>query len=341
MSVAEQRTFVAASRAQALGEAVLRAHGAPSAHAAAQARALVEGDLRGRASHGMQRLPTLVGRIGSGVLAPAATPALEWLGEALLAVDGRDGFGPVAMEAAIETLAARVPRTGVAVAAIRRSGHVGMLAPYLERLCALGMAGVLLTTSEALVHPAGGRTALVGTNPIGIGVPAQPQPFVLDMSTAAISAGEIIAHGHRGALLPEGRAVDPSGRPTTDPRAALEGAISPFGGAKGYALGLGFELLVAALSGTALGTAVHGTLDVDRPVTKGDLLIALDPRPADAAAIRDYLAELRAAPTAPGAGPVLVPGDRMRAERARRERDGIPYPRAVWEQLERLEVTDA
>lgn len=341
MSVATGREVVGADRALALGTAVLEAHGAPAEHAAAQARVLVAGDLCGRASHGMQRLPTLVGRIRSGALAPAARPALEWRAMALLQVDGHDGFGPVAMQAAIDAACERVWSTGVTVAAIRRSGHIGMLAHYLELLCARGLAGIVLTTSEALVHPAGGRIALVGTNPIGIGVPAQPHPFVLDMSTAAISAGEIIARGHRGEQLPPDRAVDEHGRPTTDPEAAQAGAISPFGGAKGYGLALGFELLVATLSGTALGTAVHGTLDVDRRATKGDVLIVLDPRTDVAGQVRDYLRELRAAPTAPDADAVLVPGDRMRAERERRERDGIPYPTALWKQLERLEVTDA
>ncbi|MDO8210225.1 Ldh family oxidoreductase [Conexibacter sp. CPCC 206217] len=347
MTAATTELRVDAQRARRLGEAVLHAAGAPAAHAAMQAGALVEGDLRGRPSHGLQRLPTLVQRIRAGVLDPAATAALRWTGEAFLAVDGRDGFGPVAANAAIDALAERVPRSGIALAAIRRSGHIGMLAPYLERICAAGFAAIVLTTSEALVHPAGGRTALVGTNPIGIGVPAKPQPFVLDMSTAAISAGEIIAHAHRGATLPQGRAVDEAGRPTTDPERALAGAISPFGGAKGYGLGVGFELLVALLSATALGRDVHGTLDVDQLATKGDVLIVLDPRASvgDAVAsvasrIDDYLDELRAAPTAPGVPAVLVPGDRMRGARARRQRDGIPYPAALWAQLERLEESD-
>src|SRR5262249_34134003 len=148
--------------------------------------------------------------------------------------------------------------------AIRRSSHLGMLAPYVERIIAAGHIGLMLTTSEALVHPAGGRTALIGTNPIAIGIPAEPVPFVLDMSTASISAGEIMARAHTGTELPLGRAVDADGAPTTDPHRAREGSISPFGGGKGYGLALAFELLVAWATQTALGTDVRGTLDVDQ-----------------------------------------------------------------------------
>ncbi len=332
---------ISGGRARRLCAAVLRGRGAPGAHAATQTRLLVEADLRGRPSHGLQRLPVLVARIDRGLLAPAATPELAWRSTGFLHVDGGDGFGAVAAQAAIAALCQRSSSSGVALAAIARSSHVGMLALYLEEICARGNIGIALTTSEALVHPIGGRTALVGTNPLGIGIPAEPEPFILDMSTAAISAGEIIAHAQRGVRLPPGRAVDPDGVPTTDPQQALAGAISPFGGAKGYGLGLGLELLVALLSRTALGTAVLGTLDIDHSVTKGDALLVIDPRacglPDPAAYLADYLRELRDAPTAPGVEQILIPGDRMRAERARRLREGIEYPQPLWRELLELE----
>ena len=210
-----------------------------------------------------------------------------------------------------------------------------MLSTYVEAIAKRALVALLLTTSEALVHPTGGRVALIGTNPIGIGVPADPEPFVLDMSTAAISAGEIIAHVQRGEALPPGRAVAADGMPTTDPKAALDGAISPFGGPKGYALGLGIELVVAALTGTALGRDVHGTLDVTEPATKGDVLIVASAERGShhAAAITAYLDELRASPTVPGVERVLIPGDRFRAESDRRRRDGILYPADTWRRL--------
>jgi LDH2 family malate/lactate/ureidoglycolate dehydrogenase len=246
----------------------------------------------------------------------------------------------VAIARALDELEDRVTETGVALAGIRRSSHIGMLSPYLERTCDAGLIGLLFTTSEALVHPAGGATALIGTNPIGIGIPAEPSHFVLDMATSAISMGEVIAHQARGQELPEGRAIDSEGVPTTDPVRARSGALSPFGGAKGYGLALGLELLVATLSGTALGVDVTGTLDRDKPATKGDLIVVIEPAraPAMVAAASEYLEAIRSAPTAPDVDAVLVPGDRARAQRAESCRTGIEYPQGLWAQLRDLRV---
>ena len=118
------------------------------------------------------------------------------------------------------------------------------------------------------------------------------------------------------------------------------GTISPFGGSKGFALGLAIELLVAALTETALGEDVRGTLDITDPVTKGDLLIAVDPAAVGIAPFGErvarYLQILRASAPAPGSAGVSIPGDRAREERRRRLAEGIPLPRALWRELQAL-----
>lgn len=323
---------------------VLEGLGAPPAAANAQARLLLEGDLRGHASHGLRRLEVLVGRINSGALRPAAEPVLTWRTRAALAVDGGHGLGPPAAMRAAEELLGRVGETGVAVAAIRNANHLGMLAPYVELIAAGGAIGIAMTTSEALVHPWGGRHAMVGTNPLAVAVPTGAEPVVLDMATGQISMGKVLDHATRGLPLPDGAAVDADGNPTTDAEAATRGAISPFGGAKGYALAVVLETTVATLTGTALGRDVRGTLDQDEVCNKGDVLIAVAP-PAfgadHASALRQYLTELRAADPAPGHDAVLVPGDRARATRERHLADGIPMAEATWQRAEQLvrEVT--
>jgi LDH2 family malate/lactate/ureidoglycolate dehydrogenase len=258
----------------------------------------------------------------------------------LLTVDGRFGFGPHVATRAAETICERARRTGVAAAAIRNASHLGMLALYVEPLATRGLVGLAFTTSEALVHAWGGRDALVGTNPIAVAMPTDEEPFVMDMATGAISKGEVIARRLRGQELPAGAAVDAGGRPTLDPVAADGGAISPFGGAKGFALGLALELLVAALTETELGERVRGTLDVTDPVTKGDVLIVFDPAGAGiapfTARLGEYLRALRAAPSAPGFPGVAIPGDRSRAERARRLAEGIPLPASLLRELTEL-----
>jgi len=297
---------------------------------------LLEGDLRGHPSHGLRRLDVLVQRIRNGLAQPATQPALTWSADGVLNVDGRMGLGPPVAFRALDALAGRVARTGIAVAAIRDANHLGMLAPYVELLAGKRLIGIGLTTSEALVHPWGGARAMVGTNPVAIAVPTAGPPVLLDMATGQISMGKVLDFAARGVPLPGGVAVDENGQPTTDANAAVRGAISPFGGAKGYALSVALEALVALLTRTALGPDVRGTLDATERCTKGDVFIAIDPRAvgaADTAALDAYLTLLRRSDPAPGHEAVTVPGDRARSAREQSLAGGVPVLSATWERV--------
>lgn len=293
----------------------------------------LDADMRGVPSHGLLRLERLIQRLAAGLVDPRTTGIQVWQGAGYLLVDGQNGLGPVVANAALETIQARARETGIAAAAIRNAQHIGMLAWYAERIARAGQVAIVLSTSEALVHPWGGRQALVGTNPVAIGIPTgEADPFVMDMATSRVSMGEIHDHANRRQPIPADWALDAHGRPTTDPEAAKQGAIAPFGQAKGYALGLGFELLVTALSGSALGRDVHGTLDAEHLSNKGDVFIVVDgPSTAGLAA---YLDIIRSADPAEGFERVMVPGERGRATRADRLRDGVPIADAVWERIQ-------
>lgn len=306
---------------------------APAEHAASQVDLLLEADLRGVPSHGMLRLPRVIARIANGAIDPASKGTHEWRGSAFLAVDGGRGLGPVVAENAIAALSERIGETGIAVAAIRNSNHIGMLGYYAEKAALAGHTMIALSTSEALVHPWGGRKAMLGTNPIAIGVPTGGEPFMMDTATSLVSMGEIHDHANRGAPIPNHWALDADGNPTTDAEAAKAGAIAPFGQAKGYALGLAFELLVTSLSTSAIGRDVKGTLDDTSICNKGDIFILIDgPRPD----LQAYLEAIRTAEPAAGFDRVLVPGERGRASRQQRLREGVSIADEVWTRIQAL-----
>lgn len=305
--------------------------GVPPTQARMQAELLLEAELRGRPSHGIQRLARIIARIRNRVADPTASGKAAWRGEALLDVDGQQGLGPVVAFEAIRQISTRARSTGIAAASIRNSNHLGMLALYAERVAEQGQILIALTTSEALVHPWGGRQAMLGTNPIAVGVPAVPRPFVLDMATSLVSMGQVHEYASRGAPLEPGWALDAHGDATLDAAAAREGAIAPFGGAKGYALGLAFELLVVALSGSAIGRAIHGTLDAAQPCNKGDVFIVIEAAPGTAgASVTAYLEALRASEPTDPLHPVAIPGDRAFRTRQRNLREGLPLSEDVW-----------
>ena len=243
------------------------------------------------------------------------------------------GLGPVVADAALQAVCAKARQTGIAVAAIRNSNHIGMLGYYAERVAAAGQTVLAFSTSEALVHPWGGRKAMLGTNPIAIGVPTNGAPFVMDTATSIVSMGEVHDYANRGEPLKQGWALDAEGNPTTDAVAAKSGALAPFGGAKGYALGLAFGLLTSSLAGAALGREVRGTLDSDAICNKGDLFIVID---GPSAALEDYLDLLRQTEPVDGVEKVLIPGERGRACRAERLRDGVPLADGLWQDLQQL-----
>ncbi|GGI08699.1 Ldh family oxidoreductase [Egicoccus halophilus] len=316
---------------------ILTAADVPEDAAHLQARLLVEADAREHASHGVQRLPTLIGRLANGVANANPRIAFDWRSESALVVDGDHGLGPVVVTRALAALQERAARHGIALAAIRNANHLGMLAFYLEDLAQRGYVALAVTTSEALVHPWGGRDAMVGTNPLAIAVPAEPEPLVLDMATAAVSMGRVIATLHEGGELADGWALDADGVPTRDPAAAIDGALSPFGGVKGYALGIAIEALVGALTGTHLGRDVTGTLDEDCPPTKGDVFIVIDPNVLGIVEpekhVGAYLAEVRDSPLAAGSADIRIPGDGGRRTRSRNRQAGVPVADATWQRL--------
>lgn len=326
--------LISSEEAVAVAVRALMKVGVPEAAAQMQAELLVDSEQRGLPSHGLLRLPRLVERIRNGVADPVTRGEHRWHGDALLLVDGANGLGPVVAREALRTIRERAKSTGIACAAIASSNHLGALAWYVRDVAAAGQICIALTTSEAIMHPYGGRHAMVGSNPIAIGVPAHPRPLVLDMATSRISMGKVIDHVNRGDELEPGWARDASGEPTTDPSAARNGSIAPMGGAKGYGLGLAFEVLVASLAGSGLGTRVVGTLDSIHPSNKGDVFIVANvPHASVVEQVSAYLDGVRASPAADAADPVVVPGDRSAHRKQHAIVRGLDIPDGLWAQL--------
>ena len=320
---------------------VLRGLGATEEEASIQADVLTEADLRGIHSHGVQRLPVIVTRIQKGLLKVAVKPEKTWATDAVLNVDGKDGFGTAICETSMRELVPAARKVGVAVLTVRNAAHIGMVGYYAERRAQEGLVCLGFTTTEVLVHPFGGAEALVGTNPIAIGVPANPRPFLLDMATSVTAMGKIIAMGHRGQKIPDGWAVDKDGRPTNDPAEAVHGSLSPAGGPKGYGLGIAFAMLAGLLPGTEIGKKVLGTLDTEYRCTVGDLFILMDPKAFPGAetlkdGVKGYLDDLRSSRPAVGFKQVMVPGDPEHRLRMERLEKGIPHPEEVWNAAEQL-----
>lgn len=318
-------------RATAAATAALRAAGISGSDAERTAAVLVSADARGKHSHGLLRLPRIVEGIERGNVDPDGEIRVRADRGAAAYLDGGARLGPVVATRAVDGACERAAAHGVGLVGVRNATHLGMLGYYTDRAREAGYVAIAMTNTEPAMPPFGGSGAVLGTNPIAIGLPTEPA-FNLDMSTASISRGEVLRREEAGEPLPAGVALDADGAPTRDPAAALEGVILPFGGAKGAGLAIAVEVLAGGLVGAAMGEAVTGTYDTTRPCTKGDLFVAIDPVDADfGEATGPFLERLRRLAPAEGFDAVRLPGERSVA--ADRERTVVEVDEAVWDRI--------
>lgn len=327
--------IVSADMMRELIETRLRELDVSQADASCQAMILVEAELRGHSSHGLQRLPRILLRIANGLCDPSKSGTHCWRSQAILEVDGENGLGPVVADKALDALISRTNETGIAVAAITRANHLGMLAPYVEKVARVGFVAIALSSSEALVHPFGGTRAMLGTNPIAIAIPTAREPFVLDLATSVVSMGRVHHYAASGKPLEPNWARDRFGQPTTDAEAAKHGALAPFGDAKGYGLGLAFELLVASIVGSVPAPGISGTLDAQHPCNKGDVFLTIQPNGARnlIELLADFLDDVRRSEDAAERA-IRIPGDGSRERRAKSLATGIEIDAELWQRLQ-------
>ena len=303
-----------AERLRKLCRDILAVQGVNADDASLVGDVLIEADLRGHGSHGVVRVPQWVKGLKAGAINARCAPKVMRETPATALIDGDLGLGPVVAMAALECAAGKAREAGIGMVSVRRASHIGMLQYYTRHLAAQGLIGMAMTNTESGVAPFGGIDPVLGTNPVSCAVPAPGAPIVLDMSTSVVARGKIVLARQRGEAIPEGWAIDTEGNPTTDPEAALAGALLPAGGAKGSGLAIIIDALTGALAGAEVARSVKGTLVMDQEGSKGDFFLAIDPgavgeRDAFLALTGKLGDDVRASRQAPGADTVGLPGE--------------------------------
>jgi (2R)-3-sulfolactate dehydrogenase (NADP+) len=293
----------------------------PAARSAA--RALVAAEAVGQVGHGLRRVVAYAAQAASGKVDGFAKPEVMETAPGVLAVDACFGFAYPALDLAAARLPELAARQGIAMATIRRSHHCGALGLVVEALAGRGVIALMLANTPAAMAPWGGRTPLFGTNPIAFAAPVEGRPpIVVDMSLSKVARGKIMAARQTGESIPEGWAFDREGRPTTDPAAALAGAMAPVGDAKGTALALMVELLAAGIAGANFAYEATSFFDAQgAPPGVGQVIIVIDPSRAGSDAALKRFAEMAERIEAEPNG--RVPGRRRQALRREAEADGI------------------
>ena len=328
-----------ASDLRGFATSVLTALGTTPANARVIARSLVESDLRGHDSHGIRRLIPYAALVRVGTVRVTAEPrVLPGTPPAVAVVDGQHAFGQLTARMGADELIRRVDRTGIAVAVLRRCQHVGRLGEYVEQVAAAGSIGMALANADPTVAPWGGRERTLGTNPFAWAVPVADGavPLVVDFATSATAEGKLAVARASGQQVAPGLLVDADGQPSTDPADFYAGgALLPFGGHKGYGLGLVADVVAGLLSGTGSASApgYDGSFGTVLIAIRTATFVDLDAFTDDVERLR---ARLHAGAPAPGTEQVLVPGEPEDATRTDRLAHGIALAPGTRDALDRL-----
>jgi LDH2 family malate/lactate/ureidoglycolate dehydrogenase len=328
----------------AFGIEALKAAGLPDEPAEAVARGLVEADLFGHNTHGLALLADYIEELRSGAMQSQGKPQVCASFGAVECWDARRLPGIWTTKLAIEAATSRAEAQGAGIIAVRHSHHIACLATFLEEPARKGFLVLVLTSDPSVrfVAPFGGTTPVLTPNPIAAGIPADPDPIILDISTSITTAGMCQRSKAAGSRLQGQWLIGPDGQPTDDPSVfGTGGALLPIGGLdhghKGFALGLLVECLTQGLSG-------YGRADDVQDWGAAVLVMAFKPAafgsPAEFDRQVQWIANAcrNATPVDPNR-PVRLPGESAFARRRLALAEGIELHPTIMPKLEKLALS--
>ena len=243
------------------------------------ADAPISAEIDGQSGHGLSSIPSYVEQLTSGKVNGNEAPSILSSKGSVIRIDANNGFAYPAISLALKEITSTCKKFGIAAASISRSHHFGQAGRHVEILAENGLIGLMFGNTPQAIPPWGGTKALFGTNPIAFSTPRDNEPpIVIDMSLSKVARGKVMVANQQNEKIPEGWAIDSDGKPTTDPKKALAGAMLPIGDAKGSALALMVEILAAGLTGSNFGFEASSFLNADGDAPGvGQLIIAIDP----------------------------------------------------------------
>lgn len=349
-SSGSKKVRVRASDARTFVQSVLAGNGVPEENATIIADCLVQADLRGVDTHGINRIPSYIARIRQGVLEPGLSPTLKKITPVVAQVDGRNTFGFLSAKLGMDTAIAMAREFGIGMVSIKHSNHFGMSAWVVQQAVDAGMMSLVFTNSSPALPVWGGKSKLMGVSPIACGAPAgRSKPFILDMAPSVAARGKIYKAKRRGEKIPPDWALDADGQPTDDPEKALEGVMLPMGGPKGSALSIMMDVFSGVLSGSAFAGHVTNPYDPSKPADVGHFLVAIKPDLfMDLEQFKermDYLYQrVVGSEKMQGVSRIYFPGEIEQLTQDERLHSGIPYVEteisALNEEAKRVGVND-
>ncbi|WKX93735.1 hypothetical protein Q1695_011193 [Nippostrongylus brasiliensis] len=305
-------------------------------HCQQLAEVLMEADIRGHYSHGLNRLEMYANDINKKVCQPDGTPKIEKEKGGSALVDGQNLLGPVVGNFCMNLAVKKAKEAGVGWVTARASNHFGICGWYISRAMEHGVMAMAFTSTSPLMFPTRAAKAALGTNPLSLGAMGTGGDyFLLDMATTAVAIGKVEIFKRKGRQIPPGWGVGGDGKPSTDCDEILaKGGLFPLGGPelnsgyKGYGLGALVEIFCGVLGGAHWGPHIRKWKSGTTPADLGQCFICIDTEafaPGFNKRMQEFIDTMRNLPPADGEK-VLVPGDQERMHaKSVEEYGGIPY----------------
>lgn len=334
-------------KTRALCTKIFMARGVPEGDAFMIADNLVSAELDGVYSHGIERVKMYLRYINNKQVNMEGDIIILDEGPATLHIDGNNCLGAVAATKAVRKGIEKVKESGAVVINVCNSNHFGTAAYYTQMIAKQGMLGIAATNAFPHVAPWGSSQVYLGTNPISFGVPtASGKAMVLDMATSVVARGKISVAAEKGESIPLGWALDSDGKPTTDAKAAIKGALLPIAGPKGYGLSLFIDVLTGVLSGSAFGGNLgpgHGPGHEGAPA-KADIshfFVLADisrfmPLDQFEERIGTLTAEIKALPKMQGVSEIYLPGEIEQRKAELNKSEGLMLSDSLLDELKKL-----
>jgi uncharacterized oxidoreductase len=319
-----------------IGIDIFMAQGANGSDSEFLVETLIEANLTGHDSHGVQYYPRYSERIQQGFIKVKNEPKIVKETPNTALIDGNWAFGQKTAMKLTEIVIKKAKENMIAAAGAYNCNHIGRIGYYTSWAANHDIiSNFYVNVGHPSVSVFNGQGKTFGTNPYSISVPTDGEiPFLVDYATSVVAAGKVTVAKNNKEKIPKNWIHDKYGRITDDPFDLSEGGwLLPFGDYKGYGLQLACEILGAVLTGSRTGFEENQ----EPPAPNGIFMIGLNPEAF--VGIKEFkkntgilLKNVKNVQAEPGKK-VQVPGEPERDTKIKKIEQGIQIPTETWDQI--------